>query len=350
MFPETETLSFYNCNDGSTTKGPHGHRGDARLRPRKIGQRKQIEFSASTAATTARCLNFKAALLHCLLLLSLHPCCVSASQFAAGDQVVNTSEVTLDLVQNGKKLGSTKIPPGRTLSVLESGRDARIKVEAPPMLAGWVDETVLKLLTAATPKTDEPTPATASDSSSPTGGATSARPIRQPPLAKTSRVVVEEKTTTEKIVAEAPSKCRGTEHHFSYQPKVTRGEDLRGDKTVLRFYIVELRENKEKTKSSGATRRITVQGHSFETSKPVYEPVVRQLKDSPFRGDDTDLPPVKREYMEWSCRCCRDLRNGEPLGWYAEVLDGEPVVCTAQSSMDQKALVALQEHLARAEQ
>lgn len=350
MFPETETFSFFHCNDGSITKGPHGHRGDARLRPRKIGQRKQLEFSASTAATTARCLNFKAALLHCLLLLSLHPCCVSASQFAAGDQVVNTSEVTLDLVQNGKKLGSTKIPPGRTLSVLESGRDARIKVEAPPMLAGWVDETVLKLLTAATPKTDEPTPATASDSSSPTGGATSARPIRQPPVAKTSRVVVEEKTTTEKIVAEAPSKCRGTEHHFSYQPKVTRGGDLRGDKTVLRFYIVELRENKEKTKSSGATRRITVEDHSFETSKPVYEPVVRQLKDSPFRGDGTDLPPVKREYMEWSCRCCRDFRNGEPLGWYAEVLDGETVVCKAQASMDQKALVALQEHLARAEQ
>lgn len=314
---------------------------------RKTRKRKQMKLHLPIGAAPARHFAVKAVLLHSALLLSSYPCGVFASQFAAGDQVVNTSEVTLDLVQNGKKLGSTKIPPGRTLSVIESGRDARTKVEASRMLSGWVDETVLKLLTAASPETDEPPAATGTDSSSPTGGDTSAMPIRQTALAKTSRVVVEETTKTEKIVAEAPSKCRGTEHHFLYQPKVTRGEDLRGDKTVLRFYIVELRENKEKTKSSGATRRITVQGHSFETSKPVYEPVVRQLKDSPFPGDGTDLPSVKKEYMEWSCRCCRDLRNGEILGWYAELLDGGKLVDKTQSSMNSNALSALQDHLAK---
>jgi len=309
-----------------------------------------MKFLPSMATASARRLIRGDALLHCLLLLFFHPCCVFASQFAAGDQVVNTSEVTLDLVQNGKKLGSTKIPPGRKLSVVESGSDARIKVEASAMLTGWVDETALKLLAAAPPKTDEATPITLSDSPPSAGSDPSPIRTQQPALAKTSRIVVDEKQTTEKIVAEAPSKCRGAEHHFSYQPKVARGQDLAGDSAVLRFYLVELRENKEKTKSSGATRRITVQGHSFETSKPVYEPVVRQLKDSPLPGDDTDLPPIKRKYMEWACSCCRDLKGGEILGWYAEVSDGEKVVCKAQSSMNQKALAALQEHLAQAEQ
>ena len=218
------------------------------------------------------------------------------------------------------------------------------------MLTGWVDETALKLLAAAPPKTDEATPIAESDSPPSTGSDPSPTQPRQPALAKTSRIVVEENQTTEKIVAEAPSKCRGTEHYFSYQPEFARGQDFAGGSAVLRFYLVELRENKEKTKSSGATRRITVQGHSFETSKPVYEPVVRQLKDSPLAGDDTDLPPIKRKYMEWACSCCRDLKGGEILGWYAEVSDGQKVVCKAQSSMNQKALAALQEHLAQAKQ
>lgn len=305
-----------------------------------------MKFIPSMATVSARRLIRREVLLHCLLLLFFHPCCVFASQFAAGDQVVNTSEVTLDLVQNGKKLGSTKIPPGRKLSVVDSGSDARIKVEASAILTGWVDETALKLSVAAPPKTEE----TTSDEAGEATTAAAADPSPQPPLAKTSRIVVNEKQTTEKIVAEAPSKCRGTEHYFSYQPEFARGQDFAGGSAVLRFYLVELRENKEKTKSSGATRRITVQGHSFETSKPVYEPVVRQLKDSQLAGDDTVLPAIKRKYMEWACSCCRDLKEGEILGWYAEVSDGEKVVCKAQSSMDQKALAALQEYLSRGEQ
>ena len=309
-----------------------------------------MKFLPSMATASARRLIRREALLHCLLLLFFHPCCVFASQFAAGDQVVNTSEVTLDLVQNGKKLGSTKIPPGRKLSVVESGSDARVKIEASPMLAGWVDETALKLSVAAPPKTEETTSDEAGEATTAAAADPSPTQPRQPALAKTSRIVVEENQTTEKIVAEAPSKCRGTEHYFSYQPEFARGQDFAGGSAVLRFYLVELRENKEKTKSSGATRHITVQGHSFETSKPVYEPVVRQLKDSPLAGDDTDLPPIKRKYMEWACSCCRDLKGGEILGWYAEVSDGQKVVCKAQSSMNQKALAALQEHLAQAKQ
>lgn len=325
MTPGTESPYFYKCNNGSTIEGAHGHRGDA------------------------RCLNLKAVLLHCLFLLSLHPCFVSASQLAAADQVVNTVEVALDLVENGRKLGSTKIPPGRSLSVVETS-DGRVKVEASPMLSGWVDEADLKLSVAAAPKTKETTSNEAAEAATAVAADPPSARGAEPGLVKTSRIVVEETKTTEKIVAQPPSKCRGTEHHFSFLPKITRGEDLAGKDAVLRFYLVELRENEEKTKSSGATRRVRMGGESFDMPKSVYEPAVRRLKDFPLPADDEDLKPIEKTHMEGECSCCRDLRNGEILGWYAEISDGEKVVCKAQSSMDKKALAALQEHLAQAEQ
>jgi len=298
----------------------------------------------------ARCL-FRGVASLCLLLpLLLCPGRILASPFAAGDQVVNAAEVTLDLVHNGKKAGSSKIPPGRNLSVIGTS-DGRVKVEASPMLSGWDDEADLKLSASAVPKNEEATFGEAAGASTAVAAAAPSTGGAEPALAKTSRIVVEETKTTEKIVAQPPSECRGTEHHFSFLPKITRGEDLAGKDAVLRFYLVELRENKEKTKSSGATRRVRgMGGERFDMPKGVYEPAVRRLKDSPLAGDDTALPPIKRNFEEWTCSCCRDLKGGEILGWYAEVSDGGKVVCKAQSSMNQKALGALQEHLAQAEQ
>lgn len=288
--------------------------------------------------------------LRLLPLLLVYPGCILASPFAAGDQVVNTAEVTLDLVHNGKKAGSTKIPPGRNLSVIETS-DGRMKVEASPMLSGWVDQADLKLSLAPAPKTEEATSDEAAEATMAVAADPPSARAAEPALAKTSRIVVEETKTTEKIVAQPPSKCRGTEHHFSFLPKITRGEDLTGKDAVLRFYLVELRESREKTKSSGATRRVRMGGESFDMPKSVYEPAVRRLKDFPLPAEDEeDLKPIKKTHMEGECSCCRDLRNGELLGWYAELLDGDKVVGKAQSSMDQKALAALEEHLAQAEQ
>ena len=315
---------------------------------RQIGKRKQLNAPPLIGTSPAQRFALKTALLQWLLWLSLFPCSVFSSQFAAGDQVINTGEVTLDLVHNGKKAGSTKIPPGRKLNVVETSND-RVKVSAPPMLSGWVEQAALKLSTVAALKTAAANSDEVPESPTPPVDIPPVTRAAEPALAETSRIVVEETKSTEKIVAEAPGKCRGNEHHFSYQPKVARGKDLDGDSAMLRFYLVELRENKEKTKSSGATRRVRVDGESFDMPKSFYEPAVRQVKESPLPGDDMGLAPIKQKYMEWECSCCRDLRRGEILGWYAEVSDGEKVICKAQSSMNQKALAALQEHLARTE-
>lgn len=215
------------------------------------------------------------------------------------------------------------------------------------MLSGWVDQAALKL-SAAAPKTAAAYSDEVSEPPAPTIDDPPSTRTAQPALAKTSRITVEETKTTEKIVARPPGKCRGTEHRFSYQPKITRGEDLVGKDAVLRFYLVELRENKEKTQSSRATRRVVMDGHSFEMRKNVYEPAVRRLKEFPLPAAGEDLKPFKQGYMQGECSCCRDLRDGELLGWYAEVSDGQKVVCKAQSSMNQKALAALQEYLAQA--
>ena len=217
------------------------------------------------------------------------------------------------------------------------------------MLSGWVEQAALKLSNVAALKTAAANSDEVPESPGPPVDIPPVTRAAEPALAKTSRIVVEETKSTEKIVSKPPSKCRGTEHRFTFQPKLTRGEDLAGKDAVLRFYLVELRENKEKTKSSAATRRVRVDGENFDMPISVYEPAVRRLKDFPLPATDEVPKPVEQGYMEGECSCCRDLRDGEVLGWYAEVSDGERVICKSQSSMNQKALAALQEHLARAE-
>jgi hypothetical protein len=63
--------------------------------------------------------------------------------------------------------------------------------------------------------------------------------------------------------------------------------------------------------------------------------------------DRAAVPPFRHDYIEGQCNCCRDLRHGELLGWYAELLDGGKLVDKTQSSMNSNALSALQDHLAK---
>lgn len=279
-----------------------------------------------------------------LLLLLVSATIGFSTQMSVGDQVVNSTEVTLDIVHKGESVGSTKIPVGRNLTVLEITKDA-IKVSASPILSGWVDPEAVESK-AAPPAPESGISATESAVGPPDANTRPSGTGRQAARAMASRVVIAEEKTTKTIVAEPPSKCRGIEHGFSFQPTVTRGEDLADKSAVLRFYLVVLRENEEKTKANPANRRIRIDGESFNVQKKAYEPSVCQLKDVSIPVADEKLKPFRHGYMEGKCSCCRDLKDGELLGWYAELFDGEKVLHKAQSSMNSAALSALHEHLA----
>jgi hypothetical protein len=254
---------------------------------------------------------------------------------APGDKAVTLSAVTLDIVQNGRKAGSTKIPPGRSVDIIEV-RDGRAKVAAAPFLSGWVVLSDVKTVAAAaSPALEEPAE-DAGNAPAPTGRQPEAQ--SQSTRKQTSRIDIKETKTSKEIVAEGKSKCRGIEHYASFLPTITRGSDLEGKEALLRFYLITMQEDKEKTESGGRRNGIR---------KASYEPAVRRLKDLALPPDGAAIPPFRHDYIEGQCSCCRDLRHGELVGWYAELLDGDKVVSKTQSSLDAKASEALESSLAQ---
>jgi len=284
-------------------------------------------------------------------LLSLVILCVAAARAAedsvsAGDRAVTLAPVTLDIVNDGKKAGSTKVPPGRNVDVLEV-QDGRARISAAPLLSGWVQSADLRIIVsdARLPTAED------ADRNTESAPAQASAPTKIPPRSirhKASRITIEETKSLKTIVAEPPSKCRGIEHSFSFRPTITRGEDLADKTAVLRFYVVMLRENEEKTKANRASSRIRIGGESFNVRKKVYEASVRQMTNLEVPSDTDNLDPMKHGYMEGQCSCCRDIRDGELLGWYAELFDGEKVVHKTQSSMNPQATNALQSYLEQA--
>ena len=257
------------------------------------------------------------------------------AEMAAGDKAVTVSAVTLDIVQNGRKAGSTKIPPGRSVDIVEV-RDGRAKVASAPFLSGWVAFSDLKPISVAPSPPAEVPADTTQASTTPVGD--QSEPQAKSGRQQISRIDIEETSTTEAIVAQPPSKCRGMEHFVSFQPTIARGSDLEGKEAVLRFHLIVMQEDKDKAES---TRRRN------GMRKTSYEPGVRRLKDLVLPPDRTAIPPFRHDYIEGQCNCCRDLRHGELLGWYAELLDGGKLVDKTQSSMNSNALSALQDHLAK---
>jgi len=256
---------------------------------------------------------------------------------AEGDKAVTLSAVTLDIVQNGRKAGSTKVPPGRSVDIVEV-REGRAKVSAAPFLSGWVEFSDLQTVAVA--------PSSAAQGELPPAGQqpeTQAKAARQ----QASRIDIKETKKSKEIAADGESKCRGIEHFFSFVPTLTRGSDLEGKEAILRFYLIVMQQDKEKTESSKAERRVVIGGKSFKTKKTFYKPAVRRLKDIALSPQSESLKPIEHGYMEWQCSCCRDLQNGELAGWYAELLDGDKVVSKTQSSLDAKASEALESSLAQ---
>jgi hypothetical protein len=279
-----------------------------------------------------------------VVLLGVEAVHATDAGMAAGDKAVTLSAVTLDIVQNGRKAGSTKVPPGRSVDIVEV-QEGRAKVAAAPFLSGWVAFSDLKTVAAGPVPAAKDQVEIAGDAPPPAG----LRPETQTQSTRkqASRIDIKETRTSNEIVGEGESKCRGIEHSVSFVPTLTRGSDLEGKEAVLRFYLIVMQEDEEKTKSSKAERRIVVNGDSFKTRKTFYKPAVRRLKDVALPLENVAVKTIDHDYTEWQCNCCRDLRHGEFVGWYAELLDGDKVVSKTQSSLDAKASEALESSLAQ---
>lgn len=276
-------------------------------------------------------------------LAAMNPCAMATT-------AITVMPVTLELFRDGRKAGSTKIPAGREVTVLET-RDGRVKISVSPIISGWVSLGAVKIS-----QTEELQTSVAEDGEAATNPEQSAAIAEPAPPASTggsgggigvgpSKLMVREGHNTKEQLAQPPDKCRGTLDTFSFQPKIVRGEDLKGSEASLRFYLISLRENKAKTAASSALRRVVIDGQSFSDKKKVYEPAVRRLKDIPVPEGDAPIEPIMHDNMKWKCSCCRDDKNGEYLGWYAELVSGDKVISKAQSSMDPRAAAALKSYL-----
>jgi len=278
-----------------------------------------------------------------LVVAAMPPCTLAQT-------ATTLAPVTLELTRDGQKVGSTRIPAGQEVQVLET-KDGRVKISVSPVVSGWVS------LGDVTMSQNEARQVFAVDDSGAVGSPEASAGTAEPPSstiadkskggvrAPSSQLTVREEHTAREYPAHPPDKCRGTGHSFSFQPKIARGQDLEGSEASLRFYVVALRENKEKTAASSALRRVVIGGHSFTEKKKVYEPAVRLLKEVPVPAGDEPIEPITHSYTEAKCSCCRGDRGGEYLGWYAELVSGDQVISKAQSSLDPRATAALKSHL-----
>lgn len=143
------------------------------------------------------------------------------------------------------------------------------------------------------------------------------------PTTATSKVTISEKQWTEEFKAEPPSKCKGTINKFSFQPSIILGTDATGKTFTFRLFKVAKQLSNEKQK---------------------FEAEVSKVSDMPISDATVALKPITHEFMDWKCSCCRKLKDGEYLGWYAELLDGDKAIYKTQSSMTSQGTAALEKY------
>ena len=144
------------------------------------------------------------------------------------------------------------------------------------------------------------------------------------PIPATSKVTVAEKQWTEEFKAEPPGKCKGTIHKFYFQPAIVLGTDATGKTFTFRFYKIAKQWSNEKQKA---------------------EANVSKESELPISDLSVGLKPITHEFMDWKCSCCRGLKDGDYLGWYAELVDGDKIIYKTQSSMTSQGTSALQKYL-----
>lgn len=282
-------------------------------------------------------------------LVCFHICAVPAPCSAA-QNAVTTAPVTLEILYHGKQAGSTTIAAGREVQIVEEEED-RVKISVSPGASGWVNREAVEMhervepkVSAAHGEVDGLSAVSRAENAQPRPITESLGGVRP----KTSRLIIEinEESENYPVKPAGGQECHGTVHRYTFRATVCRGEDLKGKEASLRFYLVVLQENKDKTASSSAVRRVVINGHSYAEKKKVYEPTVQAMKELSVSEGDEMLEPITHEQMEWQCNFCKFLRDAEYVGWYAELVAGDKVVCKTQSAMDARATNALQSYLA----
>jgi hypothetical protein len=173
-------------------------------------------------------------------------------------------------------------------------------------------EKLEKTVVSTAPPTSPTTPSTSK--------ATATQTIDQNPK---SKIAVDIKQEAKETKHDNEYKCHSKVEYFYFQPSVVLGFDTHGKSPIFRFYIISNKWVEEKKRAE------------FDISI---------VADVPMSDESVLLKPIKHRYFQWLCRCCRS-KDGELLGWYAELVDGDKVITKTQSSMNSNLQAKLQTYI-----
>jgi len=273
-------------------------------------------------------------------LLTLCTILAACSLFAQGPKRSGTLKepIQIPLVMSGKQVGSSTVAAGTSVAVIEE-KDGKVLVS---VAAGqvWVDAGGVEIASLSAQEETSRQQSIAenpvmvpSDQKEPAGSSQSGAKIIQTPAVpaptqlpeqRKPKISIDEKHWTEDFKSKPPGKCKGIINKFKFTPSVILGTDLAGTTPSLRFYLIVRKWSNEKQKS---------------------EPGVTAQKEVSISEPSVPTKAFEYEFMDWKCSCCRGMKDGEYLGWYADLFLDNNVVAVLQSTMSSSGSSVLRKFL-----
>jgi hypothetical protein len=272
------------------------------------------------------------------------------------------SPVKLNIVSQGKAIGSAVLNPGKEVNIVET-LDNKVKISSAGFAEGWVTKDQIEVIdlvapTASTNANSQPKTTSNVDNintantvntvntdekQNPTDIANS--PLQTESVIdsvanknsnETTSITIEEKAQTEALERQTGmGRCHGDKTTTTFIPSITLGKDAQNNKTKVKVYAIV--ENKN------------------ETGKPIEgfpeEIEVKLLKESNSAqkyglADNTNTTFITG-YNNWKCACCKDRKCNLLKGYYAEVLSNNKVIASTHSNLQKEYKEKLEEFLNR---
>lgn len=245
--------------------------------------------------------------------------------------------VNVPLVQNGKTIGTAQARAGTVVQILSRTGDS-VEISTPLGVTTTPSANLLPIEDAPTVPPSAPSVAAEVTPKKPRP----AVPIR-------SSISVRE--TTDKN--SSTGRCRGFGETRTFSPHIKLGSDAEGLETRFRFFVVFNAWIKNPTPANAAQESNNKPSRSNPLGREKLEREDGEIKIFASQQIDDAVcnnGPLEKTanfgWFNWTCPCCRP---GNPpvkpqfIGWHAELLAGDKLLVSEQSSDDDRIAAAVEE-------
>jgi hypothetical protein len=247
--------------------------------------------------------------------------------------------VNLPLVQNGKTIGTAQARAGTVVQILSRTGDS-VEISTPIGVTTTPSANLLPIEDAPA----EPSPP------APSSVAVEGTPKKpRPAVPVRSSIRIREATDKKNLTG----KCRGFGETRTFSPAIKLGSDAEGLETRFRFFVVFKTWIKNPTPADAAQKSNNKPSRSNPLGLDKLEREDGEIKILASQKLDEAVcnnGPLKKTanfgWFNMTCPCCRlDNPPVKPqfIGWHAELLAGDKLLVSEQSSDDDRIAAAVEE-------